>query len=281
MRNLWFRDSFCMNLTDLIALGPEEFASIILERRKVLAVALPDIETRMSEDADTLAPEVEKLRLVRDAGLNRVAELKSQRNESQKEARELLQQTRTLRNQLEESGGLKNLDPKWAKEKLEEALEEIEDKIGKHALSLTDERRLIAERKSLLQKNEAWLDKRRNENPEMATYVESSRKMHKLFSNADKLHLEMISIVEKNEPIHAEFMEKRGELRNSIRQLERARSLIKQSESAISFWESRINDGFENLLTAASKVASGGKSSVLRRNADLPVATKQQGGEEE
>ena len=50
-----------MNLTDLLALKPEELAETILERRRLLANALPDIEARMSDDADVLAPEVEKL----------------------------------------------------------------------------------------------------------------------------------------------------------------------------------------------------------------------------
>ena len=59
MRNPLFGDSFCMNLTDLLALEPEKLAAIILERRRFLAQALPDIESRMSEDADVLAPEVE------------------------------------------------------------------------------------------------------------------------------------------------------------------------------------------------------------------------------
>ena len=269
-----------MDITDLIALKPGDLASTILERRKVLAIALPDIEADMSEDADTLAPEVEKLRLARDAGLNSVAELKQRRNVAQNEARELLHQTRTLRTKLEESGGLKNLDPKWAKEKLEEALEDIEGKIEKQALSLIDERRLIKERKSLLEKNAAWLDQRRKDNPEMAEYVESSRKMQKLFTLADKLHREMIALVEKNEPIHAEFTEKRGELRNSIRQLERARSLIKQSDATIAFWENSIEDEFKDLLSSAKLVEDGGKSTVLRRNAQMPISTSF-GGEEE
>ena len=244
-------------------------------------MALPDIEARMTDDADSLAPEVEKLRLERDTGSNKVAELKNGRNEAQKEARELLQQTRVLREQLDESGGLKSLDPKWAKEKLEEALEGIEDKIEKQALSLSDERKLLAERKALLQKNEAWLEKRRKDNPEMSEYIESSRKMHKLFKLADKLHLEMLTYVEKNEPIHATFVEKRVELRNSMRQVERSRALIKQSESAISYWESAIENGLDNLLKNAKQVESGGGSSIRRRNAELPIATKPDGGEEE
>ena len=120
-----------MNVSDLLALKPEELASTILERRKILADALPGIETAMSDDADTLSPEVEKLRLARDMHSNRVAELKKQRNDAQQEARGLLQQTRKIRSTLEETGGLKNLDPKWAKIKLEESLQQIEDKIEK------------------------------------------------------------------------------------------------------------------------------------------------------
>ena len=88
MRNLWFRESFCLILTDLLALKPEELCAKILERRRLLAKALPEIEARMTDDADALAPEVEKLRLDRDAGSNKVAELKEGRNEAQKEARE-------------------------------------------------------------------------------------------------------------------------------------------------------------------------------------------------
>ena len=270
-----------MNLTDLLALKPEELAETILERRRLLANALPDIEARMSDDADVLAPEVEKLRLERDAGSNKVAELKNSRNEAQQEARALLQQTRALREQLDEVGGLTSLDPKWAKEKLEEALEGIEEKIEKQALSLTDERKLLAERKQLLQKNEAWLEQRRKENPEMSQYVDSSRKMHQLFKLADQLHLEMLTYVEKNEPIHATFVEKRAELRNSVRQVERSRALIKQSESAINFWESSLENGLDDLLKNANKVGSGGSSSIRRRNAELPISTKPSGGEEE
>ena len=269
-----------MNLTDLLALKPEELAARILERRKLLAKALPDIEARMADDADTLAPEVERLRLARDGESNKVAELKISRNEAQQEARQLLQQTRVLREQLDESGGLKSLDPKWAQEKLEEALEVIEEKIEKQALSLTAERKLLAERKALLKKNEEWLEKRRKENPEMSEYVDSSRKMQKLFKLADKLHQEMLTHVENNEPIHSEFVQKRAELRNSMRQVERSRALIKQSGPAIAFWEASLNNGLDDLLRNAKQVESGGGSSIRRRNAELPMGTKPDGGEE-
>ena len=270
-----------MNLTDLLALKPEELALKILERRKLLSQALPDIESRMVEDADSLAPKVEKLRLSRDGLSNKVAELKKRRNEAQNEARQLLKDTRKLRDKMDGSGGLKNLDPKWAKEKLEESLQDIENQIDKQALSLNDERKLIAKRKELLKKNDEWLSNRRKDNPEMAQYVDSSKKMQKLFKLADKLHQEMITLVEKNEPLHSEFMEKRAELRNSMRQVERARALIKQSESAITYWENALQNNMGDLLSSANQVETGGQSSIRRRNAELPVGVKRDGGEEE
>ena len=105
--------------------------------------------------------------------------------------------------------------------------------------------------------------------------------MQKLFKLADRLHLEMLTYVEKNEPIHATFVEKRAELRNSMLQVERSRALIKQSESAIKFWESSLENGLDDLLKNAKTVESGGSSSIRRRNAELPISTKPPGGEEE
>ena len=50
---------------------------------------------------------------------------------------------------------------KWAKEKLEDQLGQIEDQIDKKALSLNDERKLLAKRKELLRKNDEWLSQRK------------------------------------------------------------------------------------------------------------------------
>lgn len=282
MQNPLFRNTFSMDLKALLSLEAEELAKKILERRQFLSEALPDIESRMAADADELAPKVEKLRLARDAASNKVADLKKRRNEAQSEARVLLQKSRELREVIEKSGGMKNLDPKWAKEKLEEQLEEIEDQIEKKALSLNDERKLLSKRKELLRKNADWLNQRKKDNPEIADYVEVSKKMNKLFTQANKLHQEMLTYVEKNEPIHAEFTELRGELRNSMRQVERSRALIKQSESAIQFWKNALEKGFDDLLKSAKNVEKGGASSIRRRSADLPIASKDaKRGEEE
>ena len=261
-----------MGIDELLSVTPEAMALAILERRRVLAKILPDVEKKMSEEADQLAPLVEKLRLKRDAESNKVAELKKIRDDAQREARKLLKQTRDLRNKLETEGGLKSLDPKWAKEQLEEALEEVENKIEKQALTLEDERKLIEQRKSLLKKNQDWLEKRRKNNPQMAEYIASSKKMQKLFILADKCHQEMLAHATKSEPIHADFIEKRTELKNTMRQLERARALIQQSENTVTYWEKISKSGAGTLLSDSKNVQQGGKSTIKRKNADLPLS---------
>ncbi len=278
-----------MNPEALLSVGPEELAGAILQRRLALQEMLPHIESSNKDEADRLQPLVEKMRLVRDSGLNKVADLKLRRNAAQEEARLLLKESTDLREKLIKSGGMKNLDPQWAKEKLEESLSDVETRIEEGALSLEDERRLIAERKTLLDQNEAWLDERRKSNPDMAQYVDSRRKMQKLFRQADKFHLEMLDVVEKNETEHNQFIENRDALRTAMRQVDRSRALIKQSESAISHWNKRISEGFgellsgePNLLAAAENVKAGGASTIRRRNAELPVGeTAQLRGEEE
>ncbi|MDP6906988.1 MAG: hypothetical protein QF440_06175 [Candidatus Thalassarchaeaceae archaeon] len=278
-----------MDVADLLAVTPEALAVKILERRKALKDILPGIESKNKDDADRLQPEVEKIRLLRDSGLNKISELKAKRNEAQKEARDLLNNTRMLREKISETGGMKNLDPNWAKEKLEEGLADIETRIQEGALSLNDERRLISERKSLLEKNQNWLDERRKSNPEIAEYVDSRKKMQKLFRRADKLHEEMLDLVERNETEHSKFIESREELRIAMRQVDRSRTLMKQSDTAIMHWEKRLTEGFgllptgePNLLDAAENVEKGGVSSVRRRSAEMPTAeSSPNGGEEE
>ncbi len=289
MPNLLLRGVLIMDSEALLAITPEELANAILQRRLALQEMLPHIESSNKDEADRLQPLVEKLRLVRDSGLNKVAELKLRRNEAQKEAQGLLNQSTELREKLVQSGGMKNLEPQWAKEKLEENLTDIETRIQEGALSLEDERRLLSERKVLLDQNQTWLDDRRKNNPDMAQYVDSRRKMQKLFRRADKLHNEMLDIVEKNEGEHQQFIENRDALRTAMRQVDRSRALIKQSDSAISHWKMRLSEGFAvltsgepNLLADAENVKAGGASTIQRRNAELPIAEiSDAGGEEE
>ena len=275
-----------MDLDALLAVTPEALAEAILARRRSLAEILPEIERKNKEAADILSPDVEKLRLARDSTTNKVAELKEKRDKARDEARALLKETTALREMHAESGGMKSLDPKWAKEKLEEKLAQIEDRIEIGALSLLDERKLLAERKAILASNDEWLKKRRKANPEVADYIDARRRMQKLFKAADKAHERMIEYVEKNNPIHQDYIEKREEMRDGVRQMERARTLSAQSDSAITYWERRLKDGFgdlgsgyPDLLADANRVRGGGACTVKRRSAEPPKPDARGGDE--
>ncbi len=69
----------------------------------------------------------------------------------------------------------------------------------------------------------------------------------------------------------------REEFNFSIGKLNRAENIFKNSEEIISYWESKLEFGFEELLEDSQRVANGGTSSwALRRR-----STKNTEGEEE
>jgi len=69
----------------------------------------------------------------------------------------------------------------------------------------------------------------------------------------------------------------RAEFNNTIGKLNRAENNFKNSEEIISYWESKLEFGFEELLEDSNRVASGGTSSwALRKK-----TSKNDEGEEE
>ena len=72
-------------------------------------------------------------------------------------ARPKLERLKQLRTAIDESGGMITLEPKWAKERLEEKITEIENKIETQALDHKAEGSLIAARSQLLKENEMFI----------------------------------------------------------------------------------------------------------------------------
>ena len=69
----------------------------------------------------------------------------------------------------------------------------------------------------------------------------------------------------------------RSEFNSAIGKLNRAENIFKNSEEIISFWESKLEFGFEELHEDSIRVANGGTSSwALRKK-----STTSDGGEEE
>ena len=262
-----------MDTEALLAVTPEEMAQALLMRRQVLKDELPNVIRNLEAEEEALEPKVQRTTNSHRLANDQVAQLKERRNIAQKGAAALLKDVKHAQDILAEGDGMINLDPDWKKEKLFEELQDIEEKIQTSALDHRAERKMLDRRKKLLEANEMWLKSRRDANPDMANYIDSRGEMSSLYREADKAHREMLEKVEKAQPLHEKKMIMGAELREIRRQLDRAKELLAQSDSAISHWERRMSDGFGELgggfpdLLATNRIVSkGGRSTFARKS---------------
>ena len=274
-----------MDTEALLAVTPEEMAQALLMRRQVLKDELPNVIRNLEAEEEALEPKVQKTTNSHRLANDQVAQLKERRNIAQKGAAALLKDVKHARDILAEGDGMINLDPNWKKEKLFEELHDIEEKIQTSALDHRAERKMLDRRKKLLEVNEMWLKSRRDANPEMTNYIDSRGEMSSLYQEADKAHREMLEKVEKAQPLHEKKMIMGAELREIRGQLDRAKELLAQSDSAISHWERRISDGFgelgggfPDLLATKRTVSKGGRSSFARKSKSKSKGASKRGG---
>ena len=274
-----------MDTEALLAVTPEEMAQALLMRRQVLKGELPNVIRNLEAEEEALEPKVQRTTNSHRLANDQVAQLKERRNIAQKGAAALLKDVKHARDILAEGDGMINLDPNWKKEKLFEELQDIEEKIQTSALDHRAERKMLDRRKKLLEVNEMWLKSRRDANPEMTNYIDSRGEMSSLYQEADKAHREMLEKVEKAQPLHEKKMIMGAELREIRRQLDRAKELLAQSDSAISHWERRMSDGFgelgggfPDLLATNLIVSKGGRSSFARKSKAKSKGTRKRGG---
>ena len=260
-----------MELEEIVALAPEGVAENIVARRIELREQLPAVIEQRKVEVDYLKPLVEENRLSRDRTTSQVHELKQRRNACQVEARGLRAQLAETREKLLSEGNMRNPDPAWAKERLEERISELDDKLQKQALDLKTERELIGEMRQLSRRHEEWVEQNLAKNPELKDYREGWERHKSLMDEAQECHTEMTDLAAQSEDEHTRFEETRHVLRESMRQLNRARSLMAQSDEAISYWNHRLKHGFNeigdntgDLLAPGAKVAAGEHSSMAR-----------------
>jgi len=262
-----------MDSEPLLQATPEELAQTLLNRRLLLKEQLPTVIRTLEAEEEVIGPKAAKVIEKHKHANEKVSGFKKQRDESQRKARELIPKIKQYQEKLVDSGGMVNLDPNWKKEKLLEELDNIEKKIQTVALDHKDEKKLIDQRKKLLDKNEKWLKSRRDSNPEMAEYIDSRKLISELFRNADKAHKDMLIAVEKAQPLHDKKIVLNEELREIRRQMDRAKELLSQSDSAIEHWRRRMSEGFgdlgqgyPDLLANKRRVENGGNSTFARKN---------------
>tara|TARA_B100001750_G_scaffold234885_1_gene236739 strand:- start:381 stop:1208 length:828 start_codon:yes stop_codon:yes gene_type:complete len=274
-----------MDTEALLAVTPKEMAQALLMRRQVLRDELPNVIRNLEAEEEALEPKVRRTIDSHRLANDQVAQLKERRNVAQKGASALLKDVKNARDVLAEGDGMINLDPNWKKERLFEELQDIEEKIQTSALDHRSEKKLLDRRKKLLEENDMWLKSRRDANPEMANYIDSRGEMNSLYREADKAHREMLGKVEKAQPLHEKKVIMGAELREIRRQLDRAKELLAQSDSAISHWERRMSDGFgelgggfPDLLATNLIVSKGGRSSFARKSKAKSKGTRKRGG---
>jgi len=274
-----------MDTEALLAVTPEEMTQALLMRRQVLRDELPNVIRNLEAEEEALEPKVQRTINSHRLANDQVAQLKEYRNVAQKGAAALLKDVKHTRDVLAEGDGMINLDPDWKKEKLFEELQDIEEKIQTSALDHRAERKMLDRRKKLLEANEMWLKSRRDANPEVTNYIDSRGEMSSLYREADKAHREMLEIDEKAQPLHEKKMIMGAELREIRRQLDRAKELLAQSDSAISHWERRMSDGFgelgggfPDLLATKRTVSKGGRSSFARKSKSKSKSASKRGG---
>ena len=275
-----------MDTDELMRVTPDELASALLKRRMLLKDSLPGVIGNLEAEEDNLSPRLDRMKKSFDEANEKVAKFKAERNHFQTSAGTLIPDVKRIREKLNESGGMINLDPKWKKMMLLEQIEEIESKIQTSALDHKSERKLIEKRRALISENDKWIRDRKDSNPEMAEYLEKNKEMSKLFKKADKAHSQMIGAVSKAQPLYEKLTSASSEIREIRSQLDRAKELLAQSDKAIGYWEKRIENGFgdlgpgfRDLLKGQKNVDTGGRSSFAKSSGKSKQ--KKSRGEEE
>ena len=220
-----------------------------------------DLEDR-KEELQNAEPKAKSAREERDKVNSKVANLKSERNSAQKEARELFEKANEIREQLIAEGGMKNPDPKWAKDKLSEKLQSIENQLETSAGTHKTEEKFINEMKSLIKEHEEWVEERTSSQPLVMEMKDARLKARKLLDSAQKAHDAMVELVKDNEEKHESFLKWEGARARASSRTSRLENALISSQDALEFWKERVeNDNFNDLLTDSIRVRDGGPSS--------------------
>ena len=271
-----------MDAHDLLAVSPRLLAQAILHRRERLSDMIPnDLQAHKEEQLEA-EPLAKSARDERDKINEKVKGLKQERNISQKKARALFEKANDIREELIATGGMKNPDPKWAKEKLAAKLENIERQLETNAGTHKTEERYIKEMRSLMREHQEWVDERSASQPLVDEMRNAQKEAKKLLDSAQKAHDAMAELVEANAERHQSFIHWEEVRRRSTSRAKKLQSALDSSQDALEFWQYCIEkDDFTDLLIAQKRVVEGGPSSKAISKSAKKKPTKKQGGEEE
>jgi hypothetical protein len=250
-----------MDSLELLAVTPELLAKAIIHRRERLLELIPEeLEACKAQqtEAESMARSARKSR---DDINEKVASLKKERNNAQKEAKNLFEQAGNLRQVMVDEGRMAAPEPKWAKDKLAARLAEIENRLETTSGDHKTEGRYINEMKALIREHEQWVEQRADSQPEFTKMKESQNRAALLMETAQKAHQAMTELAEANIDRHETYVRWEEGRRRSTSKSKRLDDALKSSDSAKSFWNDKLKEGFGQLLEDSNRVGDGGMSS--------------------
>ena len=251
-----------MDANDLLAVSPKLLAQAILHRRERLAEIIPEDLKERKEELIDAEPKAKSAREERDKINSKVANLKHERDSAQKEARELFERANEIREQLIAEGGMKNPDPKWAKDKLSAKLQSLENQLETSAGTHKTEEKFINEMKNLIKEHEDWVEERTASQPLVKEMKDARSKARKLLDSAQKAHDAMVELAQSNEEMHESFIKWESARTRAESRTTRLNNALSSSQDALEFWKDRVeDDNFDDLLVDATRVRNGGQSS--------------------
>jgi uncharacterized coiled-coil DUF342 family protein len=271
-----------MDAETLLKITPEFLAKAIMHKHERLIEELPPIIAARQNELDTSEPLAKQARKQRDEINVKVAKLKAERNDCTAKAKVQRLLANDLRATLESEGKLKNPDPKWAREKLNDDIINLENELQTQAGDHKSEQKVLRKIRNLQAEHGVWVASRVANNPEMKDFADASESMKRLYDQADKAHQAMLELVEENEQQHEFYSMHEEARRGANSQLQRTEAALKTSTIAINNWQGRLESGFDNLLKDAEQVKSGGDSTIaIRRKAKLAAEAAVEVQEEE
>ena len=253
-----------MTPEELLGVTPALLAKSILHRRERLAEVIPEQLDARQEELLAAEPLARAAKEKRDGINTKVASLKKERADAQTKARALFKRAGALRDQLQASGGIKDPDPKWAKEKLDSKLQSLEQELETNAGNHKTEQKYIQEMKSLIRQHDEWVAQRASSQEGLTEMDASFKEAKALLETAQKAHDAILELASENEYFHTTYVEHEAHRRRADGRTKRLAEALDSSQRGIEHWQKIIDDGFDRLLSNATKVKQGGVSSSVR-----------------
>ena len=254
-----------MDADALLQLTPDLLAKALIHRHERLIEELPEAMKQYQDDLDFAKPQAESARTQRDVVNAKVASLKSERNTCTSHASSLRTDATALREKLQEEGKLRNPDPKWARQKLDVELKQLEFDLETQAGDHKREYKILRQMRDLQAEHEQWVEKNTAKVPELKEYFMVQQEMRKLYDQAQKAHQTMLELVDENHQLHDTFVNKEEKRRIAASRLSRSTRSFDISNAAIDGWNNRLSKGFDELLADRNRVSEGGLSSIAIR----------------